>query len=408
MRPSWPDDPAWSTLAAQLGPTAPPPPLPLRAGAPGPWGWQLSGGALIVPAGLAGPAPHLPEDAAELGALGPLALDRWRRAHGSLIEVQALIDLCGGDLDEAEARQAEPLLRCAQVEAVERAAPGLGWGRSAAAALLRGPVHRWGESRGLAWAWATLHPGPARPQPDAGSWAALAAWVEDPARGPSAWIAAPVEPARGLALDLIDAAAADPWALVRVQLPPRPAGWRLEAPAGWAPPRRALDQRGGALLLARVDGPPKGSWAPQPAGPVGRWSLSSGSMGSVLGAGRGVELRLWPDGRAELIAADAWVGPASRPEVERAAGLGVTGSAEGRWWAEGEALRVSGLSDGRAGMHSRGGRALIVEDDPRLRIARSLIYHIEQASIRWARRGEGLSLRADVYGGALELRWDPA
>lgn len=335
---SWPDLPSWQALAAPLRPVLAmalarlellPRELPPVVPATEPSGEGLEGIALD-PA-LLGPGTRTPQDQAWADAwpeLAPLALDRWRRAAGLVLEGVVLAGMrerLGGALPRRWWTLG------AAAEAVDRAAPELGWLWPEAAELLQRPevglasaprraawLFRWLRSTGRAVA-----PGE-RPELDEASWAAFGAWLEDLSHGPFA--PSPVPLGRGAA-HLPDAARQEPLSHRRLQLQATAAGAVFSLPTG----ARAL--AGGESLDVLVGSLHGGvlDLRAEPLLPLGDWLLVGGTVGERPGAARGIELALSADGHIDLVFADAFAGPPTPALLDMARQLGVSGSGRGRF-----------------------------------------------------------------------------
>jgi hypothetical protein len=372
----------------------------------------LGPGALGLHPGLAGPALHLPADAAlDDAGLGGLGLDRFRRLVGAIAEGAAAAGLAAG-------APPGPWQIAAAADAVDHADPALGWAWGPAVGLLQAPaVSLLAQPRRGLWLLRWLEAQGRRPPPGAAPALSLADWlafgrhVRDPARGPGAHLPLPV--ARASAVELDAATRLAPWSHLPLRLPGGPVPRALSFGGAHAPAeaRSAADDR--VLLLASLDGGPV-TFAARPLGPVGAWALRSGAVAGQLGAARGVELQLHADGRAELTAADAFLGPPTGPALDRAAALGVSGAAEGRWRCAADAdgasgtLQVEGLDGGEAAVHGRGGRRFVLPADEWLGPVRAFLKALAGEPLTWRRGPDGLLVEGRVGGLPLELRLSPA
>lgn len=274
---------------------------------------------------------HGPEDLAFARTwpdLAPLALDRWRRAAGRVLEALALRafeESLGLRLPRAWWSLG------AAAEAVDRAAPALGWLLPEAALLLRAPerglVSR-PRAAGWLWRWARhggrgWEPG-TRPDLDEEDWAAFGVWLLDPAQGPLAVLPVTL---------LDDPPVGEPTpslpelSFARLRAKAGPAGlwlrWRggqRGLCAGQAAELRPGRLYAGSLGLHR-----------ERVLPEGPWRLAGGDWGDRPGAARGIELRFVEDGRVELVFADAFAGPGSGMLVELAGRFGLSGTGQGRY-----------------------------------------------------------------------------
>lgn len=292
---------------------------------------------------------HHPVDAGR-----PFGLDRWRRAAASVLEAAATREL--------SRRTGLPPGRDwrwvgGAVHAADAVAPEL---------QLAGPD--------LALALETGSPG-TRPR------AGLAVM--------RAWVAAGVDPLRqvvylleGGVLSAAEWAKLGQW--VFTQLPatlPGPVDRVTEAEHGadglvvppwtWQPFRRPADARGAQLAL-EGDGVVEPAWAPagqelravvsaaggpvrvvdRPGAPLGDWDVASAEgFGQVVGA-RGIRFRFSPDGRLEVVLADAFVGPLAA--LAMAEEVGTSGLCTGSWRVAGQRwLRFDGIDGRSLTLHGR-------------------------------------------------------
>lgn len=295
-------------------------------------------GIALDPA-LLGPAARLPDDdawAAADPAVAALALDRWRRAAGAVLEGVALAGIAeelGGPAP------ATWWVLGPAAEAVDRAAPELGWLWPEAADLVRRPevpldqaprragwLVRWWRQQGLPWVVGE------RPDLDPARWDAFGAWLDDPAHGPLSQAPAPIE--RGPAVLAQDARPIPPLAFQRVGIQAGPPGAVVRWP-------------GGAILAASGERRTRlvgaGALEVDDALPLGTWKLSAGTWGDRLGAARGIELDLRANGRLDLVFADAFAGPAAGSQIlDLAAQFGVSGVGSGSY----RVTRVDGPGQG--------------------------------------------------------------
>ncbi|MCK6506511.1 hypothetical protein L6R53_24580 [Myxococcota bacterium] len=418
MTLSWPDDPAWQALAAPLRPvldaalaTLSLRPSVLPAIVPGlPGGPRPTPGALPLDPALLGPGPWHPDDLDWARAhphLAPLALDRWRRAAGLILEGLAL-----RALDE---RVGAPLPMAwwtlgPAAEAVDRADPSLGWLWPELAMLLAHPEEglaaaprraawlvRWFRQTGRPWV-----PGerPTLTDPD---WAAFGAWLDDLARGPGGSCPVPLE--RGPARALPPAVAA-PLSFQRLAVEAGPAG----AWARWPGGARGLAGREQADL--RVGSVAGGAPAleVEAALPLGTWRLVGGTAGERPGAARGIELHLREDGAIDLVFADAFAGPPTPSLLALGKQLGVSGTGRGRYrvvQAEGPGrgtLVFDALQPDLLSVHPRfSGRFSLPAEAVLGPVHKALEAMV---GVPWQFRQEGveLVLSAEVWGMATVLR----
>lgn len=418
MSLSWPDESAWQALATPLRAVLEPAlarldlrPRTLPEILPGwPGGPRLSPVGLHLDPALLGPGLRHPDDEEWAEAqphLAGLALDRWRRAAGLVLEGIALAAL------EEEVGAPLPLAWWTlgpAAEAVDRAAPALGWLWPEAADLLARPEEglaaaprraawlvRWFRESGRPWALGE------RPALDAATWSDFGRWLEDPVHGPAG--RAPLPLPRGSARPT-GAAPLAPLSHHRLRRAAGAAGLALRWPGGG---RDLAADEVVELLVGSVEG---GLLAldEQSVLPTGTWRLSGGSVGERPGAARGIELTLHADGRIDLVFADAFAGPATAYLLDLGRQLGVSGTGQGRYRvvsAHGPgrgALVFDALEPGLLSVHPRfSGRFVLPAEAVLGPVSRALQVMKE---VPWAFQveGEELRLSAEVKGMATVLR----
>ena len=372
--------------------------------------YKWAPGHLPLPSALFGPAAWVGEDALlRAGPAGALALDRWRRAtglvlEGALIHLQA--ELAGRSVGLV---QADPRQRGAAASRVDAALPELGWLWAEAVGLATAPqVSMVTEPR--RGAWLLRYEAGHGPVQCALDWARFGAWCRDIQQGPLATLPVSVEVCRPtLWADGLELAALSH---LVVQVEPGAAGWSLaDGPAACCPVQVAGEAA--AVVIGSLDA--VGSLRSSPLGPVGAWRLRSGAAMGHVGAARGVELTLHANGRAELVAADAFVGPPTRGALEMAEQIGVSGMSTGRWrllTADGAGrgtLRVSGLSADQATVHAHTGKRFALPAAEWLDPVRRALRDLDGQEASWRRTDDGdLELRARLFGVETLLRFGPA
>ena len=394
---------------AILGRTGVPVP-PLRvvvSGSGGPC--QLVGDLIVLDEALIGPDLHVGGDAARLASAPALALDRFRRATGLVVE-GALMHAAARDLEmPVEGIRGAWWAVGPAAEAVDRAAPELGWLWSDLADLLAEP----GSSvaahpRRAAWWFRYLDGRGARPadttRVDATEWARFGHWVRDLGAGPAAGCPVPLERAPAQPPPTLPVVAESLSHHV-FALPGGAVGARWTTTPGELAGTVAAAAGGSALaVLGNVSAAPIALVAQHP-GPVGPWALASGHFGARVGAARGIELHLGPDGTAELTGADAFVGPPTREVLALADQFGVSGSATGRWRltqlaADGQRgqLVLQGL-DGDAAVHPRKGGGFALPAGDWLQPVRAVLGMLDGRPLDWRFDPAGrLILRVDLTG----------
>lgn len=335
----WPDETAWQTLADPLRSVLDPAlerlslrPLtlpPVVAAEPG--GARVGAAGIRLDPALLGPGTWHPDDldwAEGHPHLAALALDRWRRAAGLVLEGVALAALhegVGAPLPDTWWTIGPA------AEAVDRAVPELGWLWPEAADMLFHPeIGMMAEPRRAAWLvrWfrQTDRPWPLGERPDLADadWSAFGAWLEDLSHGPAA--GCPVPLLRGPAREPHHVELA-PLSHHRVHLSAGAAG----ATARWPGGVRALAaEEVVEAFVGTVHGGPLDVEL-DPLLPLGTWVLAGGTVGERPGAARGIELELHSDGSIDVIFADAFAGPPTPYLLGLAKQLGVSGTGTGRF-----------------------------------------------------------------------------
>ena len=422
---SWSDVPPWAALAAQVTPALQLA-LPRLAEAlgrptlqPGRIEprpsigalWTLDGDTLYLDPRLAREGVHWSGHQYLLDAgLHAIALDRWRATIGAVLEAVAVRTL-GGLPDD-------PLAAAWQLglaaHAVDQADPHLGWTHPSAVHLLTRPAEGLLQHPRAAVWWARYRgtTAPDSPLPDVtvAAWAAFGSHVRDRTRGPGASL--PVAVAVAPAAPWSTAFALAPWSHLPMERGLRPAGRRWTVTGPVHPTTLDPQDHACVTIFSTTDG---GTVQLEQAtdGPVGTWRLDSGGMGGQVGSARGVSLTLASNGRASLTAADGFVGPISREILDMAQQYGVSGSADGRWRLTGldedrrsGTLRVSGLHDGMATVHGRGGMGFALPAEEWLAPVRQFLQLMETLPLRWRLHegGQKLTISAAAFA-KLELRF---
>ncbi|HCH64889.1 MAG TPA: hypothetical protein DFR83_18935 [Deltaproteobacteria bacterium] len=422
---SWPHAPSWQALAAQVTPaihaaigrladiTDEAPILPERIEVgpqDGPLGTRR-GTTLFLHPDLAGSGVHWSGHQHLLDAgLHAIALDRWRATIGIVLEAAVLGALDDRPRDPMEAAWQQGLA----AHAVDEADPHLGWTRPAAVHLLTRPAAGLLQHPRAAVWWARFLGMTALrtpfPTPDLSAWTAFGAHIRDQSRGPAAALPVAVSPAA--AEPWTSTFALAPWSHLPLERGERPAGRRWAVAGPVHPTELAPRDEPEVVVFGTVEG---GTVQLEQAkdGPVGTWRLDSGGMGGQVGSARGVSLTLTGHGRASLTAADGFVGPVSADILDMAEQYGVSGSADGRWRLTGLAddrqsgtLRISGLHDGMATVHGRGGMGFALPAEEWLTPVRQFLLMIEPLPLQWTLHDQGQKLTIAAPAMArLELRF---
>ncbi|MEL6342206.1 MAG: hypothetical protein AAFV53_03685 [Myxococcota bacterium] len=344
----WPESAAWTALKSALTPALAgvwtrlqAPPTRLTAGDAGGPALTLTAQGIALHPDLLGPDVYATPDRSWMAQapkdLVPLALDRWRRAAGLILEGLLL-------------RQLARTLDCAPedlprrwwtigwaAEQVDRLDPELGWIWPDAADLLYHPQQSLAaHPRRAAWLFRWFHqtdrplpisvPEPA-PTIAAADWAAFGAWCRDPTHGPAAAAPLPRTHAPPASTPLRHTAPAMSHHPVLVVA--GPAGLRIDSPQLAAPATVLGNRRALVVLGVQEEGPLH--LHTQPAQLVGKWKMASGEYNGRVGAARGVELRLSRDGQVDIILANAFVGTLRGEALKLAQKFGASGFGGGQW-----------------------------------------------------------------------------
>lgn len=353
---------------------------------------------LTLSTGLSGPDLHHPAEPE-----GPHRLDRWRRAACSVLEGVVRVALArelgiavhdwrAVGLSIFLAADALPDLKLALpdlVGAAGRASPGSSPrdGVAVYEAIAAQDHDAW--ATGLSWLRGD--------GPDAERWLAIGRWVLG--AGLAARVGVRVEP-----VPEVDIPTAVPaWTWLRLHVPAHGRGGQIGVRGGavvaqaWAVAGEPLRTLAGALGSA-------GELTAELGGPVGTWDcVSARGFGQTFGV-RGMTWTFRPDGRLELLLADAFAGALDARELGD--DVGTSGLVPGRWRVAGErAVRMSDLKTGAISMHGRGDNRYAV---PASQLGMGQILQAMQASAwRWAVRDGELYLRGPLLGGTVELRLRP-
>ena len=378
-----------------------------EAGPPeGPWA-RLSGDSVLLrgdltEAGMRTPTDQAWAEAAPDGLEG-LALDRWRRAAGAVLEGVALWRDRDLDLAWAEARA---------VEAADSAEPGLGllW-PELLDLRLRPELGLAARPRQGAWLLRWLRrQGRTVDQLQDVDLAHFFAWLRDPEAGPSGDSPLPLPQSEARSRSDWEHA---PWSATVLRIEAGAAGTRAVAEGGALSEELSLaaGEVRDSVFASRTGG--AAALRTPALGPVGTWTLSTGVVQERVGAARGVELSLREDGRLEIVMADAFMGLPTTPMLELAETVGVSGWASGKWrvievnpQVPGEGLlRLDRVSSRGLTVHPRPGRSNPVPASALLEPAERMLAALVGAQLRWRWSGENLSLTGPIAGIGVELRF---
>lgn len=401
----WPDEPPWSALLQPIRGVvdAAAARLDLRP-------TQAPPLARLLTPDLLAPGATTPDDQDWLEAnpdLAPLAMDRWRRAAGLLLEGLAFAAL----EEEVGARLPRAWWTVGYAaDAADRAAPELGWLWPEAADLLRRPevglaaaprraawLLRWSRSVGRPWLLGE------RPTLDAADWAEFGRWLQDPRRGPAAQAPLPLhstEPPPPPPEQL------PPLAFARIGLRASPAGLHLQADGQ---DRLLTSGQSAELLVGSLGGGPL-ELRKTSVLPLGVWHLTGGSVSAGAGAARGIELDLHDDGRIDLVFADAFAGPPSGRLLELAAQFGVSGVGKGRFRVTeahglGQGCLVfDSLDPGLPSVHARFSGRFSLPAETFLGPATRAMEAMVGPTWRFRVEGECLRLESEIFGAPVVLR----
>lgn len=394
------------------------PPLTFAGPRSGPWA-AVEDDRIALSSALLEGGTHTPEDAAwaeRWPEVGALALDRWRRAAGALLEGHVLLSL----REQDPAGDPGSWWRVGvAAERVDRAEPTLGWIWPELADLRRtGEPGLEAHPRSAAWLvrWLRLTrgltPTTTAPTLDDEALAAFGAWIRDP-RGPCIDAPLPLplgEPSRESIF------VAMPLSFRALALSTGPAGARAQTSgAALCGPLRVASEE----ALAGVAGTLAGGLVTitlAPSGPTGTWALNTGVVQERVGAARGVELELKGDGRLEIVLADAFMGLPTTDMLALAESVGVSGWAGGRWRVlsvapteeEGGELLLEQVKPKGLTLHPRGGHGYAVPAASVIRPAEQILTALSGATFRWRPGAEGMTLTGQVMGVSVELRFRKA
>jgi hypothetical protein len=333
-------------LGMSLLPEAPP--LQVRIG-PVSGFHTFDGDVLVLSDALVSVEMHHPDEANTV--IPPL--DRWRRAAASVLE--------GAALRELSRRTGLPIGSDwrwigAAVHAADAVAPSLGAAApEIALAVGTGDLTahpRAGVAVFRAWKQRGVDPmrqtryllegGIVSPA----EWLTLGDWVFSVAGAGSML---PVHAERGP--DLVPPATLSPWSWGIVAVPELPHGGRLETTPGSAVDDAWIPAGEPTRVLFAATTEPARVWL-EPGAPLGTWDVASAEgFGQVMG-GRGVGFTFLPDGRLEIVLADAFVGPLAA--VAMAGQVGTSGLCTGRWKvAGGHLLAFTDIATGSLTLHGR-------------------------------------------------------
>ena len=420
MSLDWPESPPWSELAHAVSPALDPAldRLSLRPGVlpalvAGPA--TPSAAELPLDPTLLGPALRTPEDeawaeSAPAGA-APLALDRFRRTIGLILEGVALRGLAEAAGEPLSRVSAHWWARGRAALAVHRADPMLGWLWPEAVDLLRTPersllhaprraawLFHWAEGEGLDWS-------AGEPPLSNVHWQRFGAWLRDPSRGPRSQSPLPLPAPRG-AEPCGAEVELEPLSHRALRFEAGPPGMRIQGDALPAPVLLAGGENRTVLLSSLRGGPSSLNQAP--AGPVGNWMVESGSGAGRLFAAEGLDLSLDADGSAELVADNAFAGPVNDDSLKLARQFGATGSGSGSWRVlevhdEGGVLELHELSLDDVTVHPRMTRAFSLPGKSWLEPVQRAMKLLSQTPLRFRTVGDKLHLEGEVNGLAVTL-----
>lgn len=419
MSITWPAGSTWTSLADAIRPGVQSglsalglaePTLTVKEGRPdGPLA-SWSGDVLSLHGSLAGPTMHAEGDEPSASGAPELAMDRWRRTTGLVLEAAILVTEGAARSVPVQELAENWYLRATAANRVDGACPALGWLWGPLAGLLADPTSSaLQDPRRLAW-WLRAHPDADEVLPDAPSWASFGLWLRDRQRGPLATCPIPL-PMAPPAPPSQQGSPAHALSHRILQLQGGTNG------AQWTPSHGAIAgaatvpaEETAVVALGLVEAGVV-SVAATPSPPVGTWSLASGHFGAHVGAARGVELTLSANGRAELTGADAFVGPPTRELLAMADKYGVSGSATGRWRltacneaSDEGALVLLGL-EGDATVHPRSGHGFAFPAGQWLDPVRGVLRTLDGRAIRWTRAGPAMTLRVDLNGTELAFEF---
>ena len=359
-------------------------------------------------------------------AVAPLALDRWRRCIGLILEAVELHSLAQ-ELGQAPSELPMEWWSVGlAAEGVDRALPALGWLWPEAVDLLAHPeqgLNRF--PRRGAWFFRWLHL-QGLEQPPLGSdgielsmehWLAFGRWTRDRGRGPASLSPIPIP--RAPHVHRTEAWTSEAPALHPVLLRGGPTGMKPVCEGGVLEPSTPLSADEEVAALVGVLDPGVLSVRDQRAGPVVNWTLLSGGLGAKIGSGRGVEMQLLPDGQLCFVMANAFLGLMEGRLLSMAEKFGVSGEAPGRWRVmemddEGRSgtLLFEGLDPTGLSVHPRGTSFFALPAKTWMEPVRRALSQLEDQPLKFTMDPEleevDLLIEAQIRDSAAELRFGRA
>jgi hypothetical protein len=141
-----------------------------------------------------------------------------------------------------------------------------------------------------------------------------------------------------------------------------------------------------------------GRLVPDVGGPVGSWvNVSAGGWGQIFGV-RGITWSFLPDGRLELVLADAVAGPISAADSHE---VGTSGLVPGRWYVAGtESLRFGKMDTTHLTQHGAGDR----RGTPAVGMGQ-VLQGMQDQAWRWSIVNDELRMFGSLFGASMEMRF---
>ena len=423
----WPETNAWVSLQSALVPIT----TSSRSAfsdlgaitiAPGPPGnaMTLTDDGMLLGTDLLGPGLHAAADrdwlAREDPLLAPLALDRWRRTAGLLLEGLLLHQLARKLDHPPSSLPLDWRTLGWAAEQVDQLDGRLGWLWQPAADLLVAPQRSlhdaprraawllrflrsidraWGEADLLDWTIGRS------------DWAAFGRWCRDLAHGPAADCPIPLTAAAAAPIPgAVEALSHHP---VRIQAPA--AGLRVTSPDLDRPVALSGHEQAVLSLGARHATPPVLEQAPGAA--AGAWVIRSGEFEQRVGAARGIELVLKPNGRVSFTLANAFMGLVSGDMLSLASRFGASGFGGGRWSvttlhdASGQGtLTLTDMSIDHLTIHPRKGLKFALPGQGWQERFNDALTRLSGRPIQFSTQGAEMTLSTIIRNSELMLRLD--
>jgi hypothetical protein len=376
---------------------------------------------------LLGPEMMHPQDAdwqeQQDASVAGLALDRWRRSTGLVLEAVELHELARELGVEPTELPLEWWSLGLAAEGVDRELPDLGWLWPEAVDLLTHPEKGLDDTpRKGAWFFRWLHL-EARPLPelsldgiqiDMETWMDFGRWCRNRGRGPASLSPLPIP--RAPHIHRVQPWAAPALSLHPVLLRAGAAGLKPVCEGGELSPNQPLRAEEEVAALVGVLEAGTVNIRDQHAGPEGNWVLLSGGLGANIGSGRGVEMQLYSDGRVLFVMANAFLGLMEGRILSLAEKFGVSGEAPGRWRVlemseDGQTgtMLIEGLDPSGLSVHPRASALFALPAKTWMEPVRKALTQLEDQPLRFSLdpdlEGVELLVEAEIRENQAELRF---